>query len=116
MRRVSFAPGLPAGRRRSDDIEIKLHNVQATARARGGRDVSLQKGRPAARTGRPNRVGATSMRQCAIAPSAPIPVCERTNCASKAARSLAAAADVSVTEKIHVQRNASGMVKMAGEA
>jgi len=53
--------------------------------------------------------------QCAAAFSAPMPVCERTYCASKAARSRLAAADLSVIEKNQQHRNASGMLKIAGE-
>ena len=45
----------------------------------------------------------------------PMPVCERTYCASNAACSRAARADLSVTENSQQQINASGMVKIAGD-
>jgi len=49
------------------------------------------------------------------ATSAPIPVCERTYCASNAACSVVAAFELSVTEKSQQQRNDSGIVKIAGD-
>ena len=45
----------------------------------------------------------------------PMPVCERPYRASKAARSFAARADLSVTENTQQQKKASGMVKIAGD-
>jgi len=53
--------------------------------------------------------------QWAVATSAPMPVCERTYCASNAACSVVAAFELSVTENSQQHRNDSGMVKRAGD-
>ncbi len=53
--------------------------------------------------------------QCAVATSAPMPVWERTYCASKTSRSLIAILDLSVTENSQQQINEIGMVNSAGE-
>ena len=59
-------------------------------------------------------VSGGAARQCAWAPSAPMPVSERTNCASKAARSRSARRDVSSFETIQIVAKASGIENNAG--
>ena len=52
--------------------------------------------------------------QWATAPLAPRPVCERTNCGRKRARSSAAEVDLSVIEKNQIPINATAMENSAG--
>ena len=53
-------------------------------------------------------------RQCATAPLAPRPVCERTNWGRKSARSWAAAVELSVTENSQIPAKATSIENSAG--
>ena len=55
-----------------------------------------------------------SNHQCETAPLAPNPVCERTNYGKNSARSLSAAADLSVIEKNQIPMNAIIIENSAG--
>ena len=56
-----------------------------------------------------------STAQCALAAAAPMPVSERTCCASKPALSIAARGLLSVTEKNQMPKKPTAIEKIAGE-
>jgi hypothetical protein len=66
------------------------------------------------RDGRGPRRAAGDRRQWALAPAAPMPVCERTNWASKASFSAAAARERSIRDTSQITAKASVIENRAG--